>query len=102
MLTQIQCLNEIETSIPESPRRFHVENELMGINQAKVILARTFTGILMIPMAGQELETRMEQILMDIWLEGGIKVTTMFNNELKELLFREIAGEMAEPMGDIN
>ena len=39
---------------------------------------------------------------MDIWLEGGIKVTTMFNDELKELLFGKIAWGMAEPMGGIN
>lgn len=104
MLTQVQCLSEIGTQIPNNQRRFHVENELMGIDPSKVVVARTFTGNLLLPVDGKGLETEVEQKLIELYYEGGVYTTTVLTDELKGLLFKETkevsTKGTAKPKGD--
>lgn len=88
MLTPIQCLNEIVSVVPNSERRFHVENELMGLDPEKAIAAQSFKGKLLVSEDGQDYETETECRFIEVFYEGGVHITTVLTEELKELLFR--------------
>lgn len=87
MLTQIQCLEEIVTCIPNSKRRFHIVNELMGIDLDKSIGARTFDGVVLVAKSGQDYESETDYKMVEVFYPGGTTITTIFDNDINRLLF---------------
>ena len=82
MLTPVQCLSEIDTSIPNATRRFHVNDELLGIDIGQVAMAKTFTGNI-VSSNGDEEEHR----LVELFVGGGFYAVTLLTNELESQLF---------------
>ncbi len=52
MLMQVENLQEIVSSVPNSKRRFHIVDDLMGIDPSQAIGAKTFTGTVLSGKAG--------------------------------------------------
>lgn len=44
MLMQVECLEEIVSSVPNTKRRFRITDEITGIDPNVAIAARTFQG----------------------------------------------------------
>ena len=87
MLTPVQCLNEIVSAVPNAERRFHVENELMGLDPAKAIAAQSFKGKILVSEEGQDYETEKECRFIEVFFEGGVHITTMLTDGIKDKLF---------------
>ena len=84
MLTPIQCLSEIASSIPNAVPRFHIlDDEICGIDLDKVLGAKSFKGIVVPSDGKQECLQRM----VELYLEGGFHETTILTKQLETQLF---------------
>ena len=89
MLMQVECLEEIVSSVPNSKRRFHVTNEIVGIDPNETIAARTFQGTVLAGKVDQNFETESPCHMVDVFYQGGFCVTTILTDELMGVLFRK-------------
>ena len=88
MLTPITCLKEIVSAVPDTPRQFQIDKEeLMGIDPTKAIAARTFAGVLLKSDDDSRTDGELCKFI-EVFYEGGVHITTVLTDELKELLFR--------------
>ena len=94
MLTPITSLNEIFSTVPDTPRKFQInKDELMGIDPTKAIAARTFKGVLI--KSDDDIVTNGETCnFVEVFYEGGINITTLLSDELKKLLFKDTSKEL--------
>ena len=89
MLMQVECLEEMISSVPNAKRRFHVIDEIMGIDPHSAIGARTFTGTILAGKIDQDFEKESPCHMVDLFYQGGFSVTTILTDELMEVLFKK-------------
>lgn len=92
MLMQVEYVEEIASSVPNAKRRFHVMNELVGIDPHETVAAKTFQGSIMAGKVDQDFETESPCHMVDLFLKGGFRITTIINDELMNVLFRNPMG----------
>lgn len=90
MLTPITCLDETVSVVPGKPRQFQIDEAgTMGIDPDKAIAARTFTGILL-KKPGDNQTDGTPCKFIEVFYEGGVNITTLFTEELKKQLFKDV------------
>lgn len=89
MLIQVENLQEIVSSVPNSKRRFHIADDVMGIDPGRAIGAKTFTGTVLSGKEGQDFETESETKMVDVFYPCGITITTIVTDDLMARLFEQ-------------
>lgn len=89
MLMQVECLEEIVSSVPNTKRRFRITDEIMGIDPNTAIAAKTFQGSILSSKKGQDEDTESPCHMVDVFYQGGITVSTILTDELTCALFRK-------------
>lgn len=89
MLMQVECLEEIVSSVPNTKRRYRITDEITGIDPNVAIAARTFQGSILSSKKGQDFDTESPCHMVDVFYQGGVTVTTILTDELMCALFRK-------------
>lgn len=89
MLMQVECLEEIVSSVPNTKRRYRITDEITGIDPNVAIAARTFQGSILSSKKGQDFDTESPCHMVDVFYQGGVTVTTILTDELTCALFRK-------------